>query len=86
MYLESRRAPLVFQRDERIAVPCGVLYLAKEEPMPPRAWVERAYNVVRWTEKPKGGHFAAWEEPDVFATDVREFVAPFRKHALRDSA
>jgi pimeloyl-ACP methyl ester carboxylesterase len=81
MYLESRRAPLAFQRDERIVVPCGVLRLAKEEPMPPRSWVERAYNVVRWTEKPSGGHFAAWEEPDVFATDVREFVAPFRTHA-----
>jgi pimeloyl-ACP methyl ester carboxylesterase len=78
MYLESRKAPLAFGRGERIAVPCGVLRLAKEEPMPPRAWVERAYNVVRWTEKAKGGHFAAWEEPDVFATDVREFVAPFR--------
>jgi pimeloyl-ACP methyl ester carboxylesterase len=86
MYLESRRAPLAFRRDERIAVPCGVLRLAKEEPMPPRAWVERAYNVVRWTEKPRGGHFAAWEEPEVFATDVREFVAPFRKQAPRESA
>jgi pimeloyl-ACP methyl ester carboxylesterase len=82
MYLESRRAPLVFRQDERIGVSCGVLHLAKEEPMPPRAWVERAYNVVRWTEKPTGGHFAAWEEPEVFATDVREFVAPFRKQAL----
>jgi pimeloyl-ACP methyl ester carboxylesterase len=82
MYLESRRAPLVFQRDERIAVPCGVLRLAKEEPMPPRPWVERAYNVVRWTEKPEGGHFAAWEEPDVFVSDVREFVAPFRTQRL----
>jgi pimeloyl-ACP methyl ester carboxylesterase len=79
MYLESRRKPLVFQRNERITVPCGVLRLAKEEPMPPRAWVERAYNVVRWTEKPAGGHFAAWEEPEVFVSDVREFVAPFRR-------
>ena len=86
MYLENRRAPLAFQRGERITVPCGVLRLAKEEPMPPRAWVARAYNVVRWTEKPKGGHFAAWEEPEVFATDVREFVAPFREKALRESA
>jgi pimeloyl-ACP methyl ester carboxylesterase len=77
MYLESRRAPLVFGKDERIAVPCGVLRLPSEEPMPPRAWAERAYNIVRWTEKSKGGHFAAWEEPEVFATDVREFVTPF---------
>jgi len=78
MYLEMRKAPLVFGRGERIAIPCGVLRLAKEEPMPPRSWVERAYNVVRWTEHPKGGHFAAWEEPEVFTTDVREFVAPCR--------
>src|SRR5262245_9040264 len=78
IYLENLRAPLAFQRDERIAATCGALRLAKAEHMPPRAWVERAYNVVRWTEKPVGGHFAAWEEPDVFATDLREFVAPFR--------
>ena len=81
MYLETRKAPLAFRQGERIAVPCGVLHLAKEEPMPPRAWVERSYQVVRWTEKPQGGHFAAWEEPEVFAADLREFVAPFRKPA-----
>lgn len=87
MYLESRRAPLVFRRGERIAVPCGVLHLAREEePMPPRAWVERAYNVIRWTQEPKGGHFAAWEEPEVFARDLRELVAPFRHQALRERA
>jgi pimeloyl-ACP methyl ester carboxylesterase len=86
MYLESLRAPLAFRRDEGIAVPCAVLHLAKEAPMAPRAWAERAYNVVRWTEKPKGGHFAAWEEPEVLATDVREFVAPFREQALREGA
>lgn len=80
MYLEGRRAPLTFRQDERITVPCGVLRLAKEEPMPPRSWMERVYNVVHWTEKPTGGHFAAWEEPELFAADVREFIAPFRRH------
>jgi pimeloyl-ACP methyl ester carboxylesterase len=50
---------------------CGVLALAKEEPMPPRSWVERGYNVVRWTEKVRGGHFAAWEEPELFSEEVR---------------
>jgi pimeloyl-ACP methyl ester carboxylesterase len=78
IYLEVRRAPLAFRPGERITVPCGVLHLAKEEPMAPRSWVERAYNVVRWTTKPSGGHFAAWEEPELFTADVREFVAPFR--------
>ena len=33
-------------------------------------------NVSRWTEKPRGRHFAAWEEPEMFATDVRGFVGP----------
>jgi pimeloyl-ACP methyl ester carboxylesterase len=86
IYQEIRRAPLAFPRGERITVPCGVLHLAKEEPMPPRSWVERAYNVVRWTTKPTGGHFAAWEEPDLFAADLREFVAPYRGRARREPA
>lgn len=38
---------------------------------PPRSWAERAYNIVRWTEQPSGGHFAAMEEPDLFAADIR---------------
>ena len=41
--------------------------------MPPRAWVERAYNVVRWTELPRGGHFAALEEPELLLEDVLAF-------------
>ena len=38
---------------------------------PPRSWAERAYNLVRWTDMPRGGHFAAMEEPDLFVEDVR---------------
>ncbi|MGE5502070.1 MAG: epoxide hydrolase family protein [Ignavibacteriales bacterium] len=38
---------------------------------PPRSWAERAYNIVRWTDMPRGGHFAAMEEPDLFVEDVR---------------
>ena len=40
--------------------------------MPPREWVERGYNVQRWTEFPSGAHFAAWEEPDLLAEDLQE--------------
>jgi pimeloyl-ACP methyl ester carboxylesterase len=40
---------------------------------PPRSWAERAYNVVRWTEMPSGGHFAAMEEPALLADDIRAF-------------
>ena len=41
---------------------------------PPRAYAERAYNITRWTEQPRGGHFAAMEQPDLFVADVREWA------------
>jgi microsomal epoxide hydrolase len=41
---------------------------------PPRSYAERAYNIVRWTDQPKGGHFAAMEQPDLFVADVREWA------------
>jgi microsomal epoxide hydrolase len=41
---------------------------------PPRPFVERAYNITRWTDHPRGGHFAAMEEPDLFVADVREWA------------
>ncbi|MEO9213625.1 MAG: epoxide hydrolase family protein [Caulobacteraceae bacterium] len=41
---------------------------------PPRSWAERAYNVVRWTQAPRGGHFAAMEQPDLFVDDLRDWA------------
>ena len=38
------------------------------------SYAERAYNIVRWTEQPRGGHFAAMEEPDLFVDDVRAWA------------
>ena len=36
--------------------------------------VERIYNIQRWTEMPKGGHFAALEQPDLLVKDIRDFA------------
>jgi pimeloyl-ACP methyl ester carboxylesterase len=74
LYREARPVPLVFGSGARVPVPCAVARFPKEEPMPPREWVERGYDVVRWTEMPRGGHFAAMEEPELLASDVREFL------------
>jgi microsomal epoxide hydrolase len=41
---------------------------------PPRSWVERYYNVVRWTDLDRGGHFAALEQPDSLLEDVTAFA------------
>ncbi|MCH7653468.1 MAG: hypothetical protein IIB14_07315 [Chloroflexi bacterium] len=43
-----------------------------------REWAERLYNVQRWTKMPRGGHFAASEEPDLLVEDIREFFRPLR--------
>jgi microsomal epoxide hydrolase len=45
---------------------------------PPRSFAERAYNIVRWTDMPRGGHFAAMEEPDLFVSDVRAWARETR--------
>jgi pimeloyl-ACP methyl ester carboxylesterase len=40
--------------------------------------VERLYNVKHWTDMPRGGHFAALEQPELLCKDIREFFAGFR--------
>ena len=58
-----------------IKVPTAVALFPKEYlEWSPRSYVERIYNVQRWTEMPKGGHFAALEQPDLLIRDIREFV------------
>ena len=42
---------------------------------PPRSWADRAYNIVHWTDMPRGGHFAAMEQPDLYVEDVRAWGA-----------
>jgi pimeloyl-ACP methyl ester carboxylesterase len=45
----------------------------------PREWAERFFHVRRWTEMPRGGHFAAMEEPELLASDLRESFRPLRR-------
>jgi pimeloyl-ACP methyl ester carboxylesterase len=78
MYAEGRRAPMHFREGEFVGVPTAVARFPKESPFPPRAWVDRGYNVVRWTEMPRGGHFAAAEEPELLAEDLHTFFRQFR--------
>lgn len=78
MYYEGRRAPLHFAADDFVHPPCGIACFPKEAPFPGREWVERGYNVQRWTNMPQGGHFAAAEEPELLAADVRTFFRSLR--------
>jgi pimeloyl-ACP methyl ester carboxylesterase len=57
-------------------VPTAYASFPKEILRPPRAVAERMYtNIRRWTEMPKGGHFAALEQPEALAKDVVAFFA-----------
>jgi pimeloyl-ACP methyl ester carboxylesterase len=58
-----------------VAVPTGIARYPKEVFRFPRSWVERRYNVTHWADLPRGGHFAAMEQPELFATDLRTFFA-----------
>ena len=61
---------------KRIEVPVGVAAFPHDLlAFPPRSMVERGYNVVHWTDMPRGGHFASLEEPELFLADLRAFAA-----------
>jgi pimeloyl-ACP methyl ester carboxylesterase len=59
-------------------VPAAFAMFPKDLSHPPREWAERFFNVQRWSEFPKGGHFAAMEQPEALAEDIREFFRPLR--------
>lgn len=56
------------------SVPTAFALFPREAPTP-RDWVARQANLVRYTEMPRGGHFAALEEPKLFVEDLRAFVS-----------
>ncbi|MFV0258113.1 MAG: epoxide hydrolase family protein [Acidimicrobiales bacterium] len=59
-----------------VPVPTGVAAFPKEILPAVRQWCEGLYpNIVHWTDMPRGGHFAAFEEPELFTEDVRAFFA-----------
>jgi pimeloyl-ACP methyl ester carboxylesterase len=63
-------------------VPAAFALFPKDISHPPREWAERFFNVQRWTEMPRGGHFAALEEPELLAADIRDFFRSFRTPTL----
>ena len=62
----------------RVEVPTGVARFPREIYRPPRAWVEAAFDLRHWTALPRGGHFAALEQPGALVADVRAFFRTLR--------
>ena len=77
IYYESRHVamqePLGY-----VDVPTAGAIFPKEIYLTPRRWAEEQYNIVRWTPMPRGGHFAAMEEPELLLEDIRAFYRSLR--------
>jgi pimeloyl-ACP methyl ester carboxylesterase len=67
------------QKTDQISIPVGVTVFPGEIYRAPKSWTQRAYrNLVYFNEVDKGGHFAAWEQPELFATEIRAVFRSLR--------
>jgi microsomal epoxide hydrolase len=73
LYYEDSHAAPQLKQGQYIEVPAGVATFPKDLTLPPRELGERFLRVERWTEMPRGGHFAALEEPELLVDDMRVF-------------
>ncbi|MDP6145629.1 MAG: epoxide hydrolase [Acidimicrobiales bacterium] len=67
-----------FGGGEKVEIPTGVASFPKEIIRSPRRWCEESYNITHWTTMPEGGHFGAFEQPEIFVKDLRLFFKTIR--------
>jgi pimeloyl-ACP methyl ester carboxylesterase len=76
LYSESK---LAFFAPKHVAIPVAVSVFPDEIYAAPRSWAERAYpKLIHYNRLPKGGHFAAWEQPEIFTAELRESFRSLR--------
>ena len=79
-YYFRRRRPWPIPDGEAVTAPTGYAAFPREILRPPRSLAEKTFtNIHRWTAMPRGGHFAAMEQPEALAEDVRAFFRPLRE-------
>jgi pimeloyl-ACP methyl ester carboxylesterase len=59
--------------EKSTTVPAAVAHCPYDPPLP-QEWAARQVNLVHFTDFPRGGHFMAWEEPELYAADLQDFV------------
>ena len=62
----------------RVEIPTGVAAFPHEIIRAPRSWCEEAFEITHWTDMPRGGHFAALEQPELFVEDLRDCFRALR--------
>ena len=72
------------QKTAEISLPVAITVFPKEVYRAPETWARRAYrNLIYFHEVDKGGHFAAWEQPELFSAELRAAFRPLRQSILR---
>src|SRR3954454_1094051 len=67
------------QRTAEISLPVAITVFPDESYRTPETWARRAYaNLIYFNEVDRGGHFAAWEQPQLFSAELRAAFRPFR--------
>jgi microsomal epoxide hydrolase len=82
-YYARMHGPWPIPEGSRVEAPTGYVEFPREILRPPRSVAESMYNIVRWTKAEKGGHFAALEQPQKLAEEVRAFFRPLRQVTSR---
>src|SRR5262245_8751515 len=77
-YYARFHQPWPIGEQRKVTAPTAYAEFPREILHPPRAWAESVYNIRRWTRMPAGGHFAALEEPEALAADMRAFFRGLR--------
>ena len=76
LYWENK---LDFFAPKHVAIPVAVSVFPDEVYEAPRSWAEQAYpNLIHYNKVDKGGHFAAWEQPELYASELREGLRSLR--------
>jgi pimeloyl-ACP methyl ester carboxylesterase len=75
IYRENRLTIEEMVPTPHLETPVGYADFPKEVAVPPLGWITQTYNIVQRTGMPKGGHFAALEQPDLLVADIRKFFA-----------
>jgi pimeloyl-ACP methyl ester carboxylesterase len=73
LYYEAMKMP-ASNSSNKIDVPAGVTIFPKDMVNAPEEFGRHIFNIVQWTKMPRGGHFAAMEQPALFCEDIRKFA------------
>lgn len=86
LYWENTVAGTSFFAAKGVKLPTACSVFPDEMYEAPKSWIENAYpNLIHFNTLPKGGHFAAWEQPEFMTAEIRTAFEPLRQTVLAEA-